>query len=147
MEPAYSCISVASAAEGGEGEGCPACHEADAADGGDCAEDADAGEREDVEAAAEEHCAKCEERGGDGEGASLPAHGEQAGGKQGEGVVHLEAGGGLEGAECACVQGVAQSVCACCARDDGEEAKDCGDGDCGCRSCHGVDAANFSTLI
>ena len=96
-------------AEGGEGEGCPACHEADAADGGDCAEDADTGEREDVEAAAEEHCAKREERGGDGEGASLPALEEQAGGKQGEGVVHLEAGGGLEGAECVCVQGVAQA--------------------------------------
>ena len=110
-------------AEGGEGEGCPACHEADAADGGDCAEDADTGEREDVEAAAEEHCAKREERGGDGEGASLPALEEQAGGKQGEGVVHLEAGGGLEGAECACVKCVAEGVCACCARDDGEEAE------------------------
>ena len=67
-------------AEGGEGEGCPACHEADAADGGDCAEDADAGEREDVEAAAEEHCAKREERGGYGEGAGLPVNGENADG-------------------------------------------------------------------
>ena len=134
-------------AEGGEGEGCPACHEADAADGGDCAEDADTGEREDVEAAAEEQNAEREEGCGYGECARLPLHGEDAGGEECEGVVHLEAGGGLEGAECACVKCVAECVCACCARDDGEEAEDGGDGYYGCRSCHGVDAANFSTLI
>ena len=106
-------------AEGGEGEGRPTCHETDAADGGDCAEDADACQGEDVEAAAEQHDAGDEEGDRYGEDARLPAHGEDADGEECEGVVHLEAGSGLEGSERAGVKRVAQGVCACRARDDG----------------------------
>ena len=108
----------------------PARHEGDATDGSDCAEDTNASESENVKAAAEEQDAERKESGGYCEDACLPAHGEDAGGEERESVIHLEARRRLEGAESACVKGVAEGVRACGSGDDGDEAEDGGDGDC-----------------
>ena len=61
-------------------------------------------------------------------------------------MIHLEADGGLEGAERACVERVAKGMRSGRARDDGEQSESSGDSDDDCGACHGLVNSIFSLV-